>query len=102
MYRFIALALALSLFTAAPVFAVGAAHHKGPNGSQGKQEKIVNITDVQNSAVIASGKNSKANVGVVSNEGGQQRDVVNITKMKNSVVVSQNGGEANVGTVTNK
>lgn len=99
MYRLTALALALSLFTAAPVFAAGASHS---SGSGGTQEKIVNITDVKNSAVIATGKNSEANFGVVSNEGGQQKNVVNITKMQNSVVVSTDGGKANVSSVINK
>lgn len=100
MYRFIALALALSLFTAAPVFAAGAAHNNSSSG--GKQEKIVNITNVNNAAVIATGKNSESNLGVVSNEGGQQKEVVNITNMKNAVVVSTDGGKANVGSVINK
>lgn len=103
MKRILVLFVAAILYTT-PAFAAGAAHNATQGGGikGGEQSKVVNVTTVKNAAVIASGKNSEANIGNVTNEGGKQSDVVNVTTLKNSAVIANDGGKTNIGNVTNK
>ncbi|MDD6181080.1 MAG: hypothetical protein PUB01_03275 [Desulfovibrionaceae bacterium] len=91
-----------AMLCSSPVLAAGIQSQPSGGNKIGQQQNVINQTNLQNSAVISTGKGTKTEIGTVSNNKGQQQNIINQTKIKNSAVISTGGAETQIGTIKNQ